>query len=201
MSIDYTIAAIPTEYKGHKYRSRLEARWAAFMDLLNWRHEYEPFDLGKWSPDFQVVSDLEASRVLVEVKPISRLDKQTADKAVQACVERQLHHELSGVLIVGTNPVINNRIVQIGWVSRLEIDENPKLLWQPALLLWIPEEDRPGFRIDVPILNDDGVWQTLFQYECYDELPGPHQSGWYGEHTMSMWGQASNTVQWLGRNA
>ena len=34
---DYTkIAAIPTTYSGVVFRSRLEARWAAFFDLCGW---------------------------------------------------------------------------------------------------------------------------------------------------------------------
>jgi hypothetical protein len=50
----YTIKAHPTKYNGVQYRSRLEARWAAFFDLVEWKHEYEPIDLPGWSPDFRV---------------------------------------------------------------------------------------------------------------------------------------------------
>ena len=32
----------PTLYNGRRYRSRLEARWAAFFDLVRWPFEYEP---------------------------------------------------------------------------------------------------------------------------------------------------------------
>jgi hypothetical protein len=46
------IAAIPTEYNGVLYRSRLEARWAVTFDLLKWDIEYEPIDLRGWIPDF-----------------------------------------------------------------------------------------------------------------------------------------------------
>ncbi len=50
--MEYKIAAIETVYKRVKFRSRLEARWAAFFDLagLNWK--YEPIDLEGWIPDF-----------------------------------------------------------------------------------------------------------------------------------------------------
>ena len=34
--------AIETEYKGYKFRSRLEARWAIFFDACGVRWEYEP---------------------------------------------------------------------------------------------------------------------------------------------------------------
>lgn len=42
-----TIKAIETQYKGYRFRSRLEARWAVFFDVLGIQWEYEPegFDL------------------------------------------------------------------------------------------------------------------------------------------------------------
>ncbi len=50
----YTIKAHPTMYSGVRFRSRLEARWAAFFDLVAWPWEYEPLDLVGWVPDFRV---------------------------------------------------------------------------------------------------------------------------------------------------
>lgn len=48
--------AIQTKYNGCLFRSRLEARWAIFLDALGikWRYEIEGFDLdGEWYlPDF-----------------------------------------------------------------------------------------------------------------------------------------------------
>lgn len=35
------IKAIETKYKGYRFRSRLEARWAVFFDALGVRWEYE----------------------------------------------------------------------------------------------------------------------------------------------------------------
>lgn len=46
------IPSIPTMFNGTQFRSRLEAKWAAFFDNLNWRWEYEPLDLDGWIPDF-----------------------------------------------------------------------------------------------------------------------------------------------------
>jgi hypothetical protein len=48
---------IETEYNRHRFRSRLEARWAVFMDTLGvqWEYEKEGFDLGdgtRYLPDF-----------------------------------------------------------------------------------------------------------------------------------------------------
>jgi len=51
------LKAIQTEYKGYRFRSRLEARWAVFFDTLGVKWEYEPegYDLGNgvyYLPDF-----------------------------------------------------------------------------------------------------------------------------------------------------
>jgi len=61
------VTAIPTRYAGVQFRSRLEARWAAFFDACDWRWEYEPTDLHRYIPDF--VLRFAAGPVLVEVKP------------------------------------------------------------------------------------------------------------------------------------
>lgn len=52
-----TLKAIETRYKGYRFRSRLEARWAVFFDALKirWEYEKEGFDLGEaghYLPDF-----------------------------------------------------------------------------------------------------------------------------------------------------
>lgn len=56
------IKAIETEYKGYKFRSRLEARWAVFFDEMNilWEYEKEGYELengDKYLPDFWIYFD------------------------------------------------------------------------------------------------------------------------------------------------
>ena len=52
---------IETHYKGYRFRSRLEARWAVFFDALQIPYRYEPegFDLnGLWYlPDFYLPAE------------------------------------------------------------------------------------------------------------------------------------------------
>lgn len=64
----YATKAHPTVYSGITFRSRLEATWAAFFDLVKLRWSYEPLDLNGWVPDFIL-----EETVAVEVKPIRRL--------------------------------------------------------------------------------------------------------------------------------
>lgn len=64
------IKAIPTEYKGYKFRSRLEARWAVFFDSIGieWDYEIEGFNVqgfGWYLPDFY----LPHVKQFCEVKP------------------------------------------------------------------------------------------------------------------------------------
>lgn len=52
-----SIKAIETSYQGYRFRSRLEARWAVFLDTLGIRYEYEKEgfeleDVGRYLPDF-----------------------------------------------------------------------------------------------------------------------------------------------------
>lgn len=77
----YTIKAHRTKYAGVWFRSRLEARWAAFFDMIGWDWEYEPIDLPGWSPDFRVVFPCRHSEcagshsLLVEIKPYFSLEQ------------------------------------------------------------------------------------------------------------------------------
>lgn len=71
----YEIKAHPTRYNGVLFRSRLEARWAAFFELAGWEWKYEPFDFQDWVPDFWVKFHCGHSEcggfhtLLIEVKP------------------------------------------------------------------------------------------------------------------------------------
>lgn len=62
------IRAVPTEYAGVVFRSRLEARWAVFMDTVGIMWEYEPERVqlpggGTYLPDFRT-----AAGAYIEVK-------------------------------------------------------------------------------------------------------------------------------------
>jgi len=75
------VKPIETQYKGYRFRSRLEARWAVFFDSLNidWEYEPEGFELDanlRYLPDF-VLKNFASARygyghkkdTFVEVKP------------------------------------------------------------------------------------------------------------------------------------
>lgn len=72
------LQAIETAYKGYRFRSRLEARWAVFFDVLGVRWEYEkegfrlkPNDLylpDFWLPDFVIDHPDSPKGVWIEIK-------------------------------------------------------------------------------------------------------------------------------------
>ena len=91
MSTEPRIPGIPTRHKGRQYRSRLEARWATFFDLLGWKYEYEPFDLDGWIPDFVLFG---AETVVVEDEFIAAFSGVFRSKSVALCrfaVEKENH--------------------------------------------------------------------------------------------------------------
>lgn len=66
------LKAIETQYKGYRFRSRLEARWAVFFDAIQAPYAYEPegFDLdGEWYlPDFKLLHGPMACPCTAEVR-------------------------------------------------------------------------------------------------------------------------------------
>jgi hypothetical protein len=78
--IERTIRPIETHYRGYRFRSRLEARWAVFFDYAHviYQYEVEGFHLpsGDYLPDFycpDCSSDRDPipRRAFIEVKPLS----------------------------------------------------------------------------------------------------------------------------------
>ncbi len=62
---------IPTiGYNDILFRSRIEAKWSYFFNILKWKNAYEPFDLNGYIPDFIIKESLCGNiiNLLVEVK-------------------------------------------------------------------------------------------------------------------------------------
>lgn len=97
-----TVKAIDTIYKGYKFRSRLEARWAVYMDLCDIKWEYEPegYELpsGRYLPDFYVP----AYKSYLEVKPASfEIDPKSREIRL---LEELAEGSLRGAVLVAGDP-------------------------------------------------------------------------------------------------
>lgn len=113
------IKAIPTLYAGVQFRSRLEARWAAFFDLCGLQWEYEPEDFHGYIPDFKLFDSL-----YVEVKPISgRFPSEVIDKAYKSGMKGPL-------LCLGRKPVALDAVawdrpIHSSWIGTMEWRDEP----------------------------------------------------------------------------
>jgi hypothetical protein len=98
---------IQTKYKGYRFRSRLEARWAVFFDALDleWIYEPEGFKLEDgtyYLPDFKVLTPYQFSH-WYEIKPRGVTEDDKFDQfkddlrgTVSGPPQRRFPHLLSG---------------------------------------------------------------------------------------------------------
>ena len=198
----YTIPAIPTRYRGRLYRSRLEARWAAFFDLLGWKFEYEPIDLGSWSPDF-LLSDWNC---LVEVKPHIEFHQETWDKCIDACEKAGLFvYDEDGVpqaiwlTALAPRPFYPRnslrQAVEVGWFTA-KMYSHPIKSIEPykATLLWQPNWSSPSLTAELAYLDPNDGWWSLNDAS----RDGPNPRFLYPDYAMQLWARATNSTQWRG---
>lgn len=140
---------IETKYNGYTFRSRLEARWAAFFDILEWRWEYEPTEFDGWVPDFVLFG--KKQNVFVEVKPVSSFPQHVADKIdLSGCQDE--------VLILGmTFPIVNEYGEYLGWLRESYCYEDR--------LMWAWDHAAIRFRQGIP-RNEWGFCHETQSYRC-----------------------------------
>ena len=190
--------AIPTHWQGVNFRSRLEAKWAAFFSGMGWDWEYEPCDFGGWIPDFFISGT--KGGMYVEVKPFcDSVPDEVTRKIVQSGVDKE-------VLIVGiSNPVWTERcrgdsdgLYQIGWMlDDFSIASRDTYLDRALLGVSNPWRsiDATGW--------DIGGWEQSFRGRLNGEYDG-HQlvldfegrSVFSKQAARRVWNQATNEVQW-----
>ncbi len=162
------IKAIETEYKGYRFRSRLEARWAVFFDALGitWEYEKEGYDLGEagwYLPDFW----LPEFKCFVEIKGADCSDEDRAK-----C--EALHHESEYSVFIAQGNIGDHQWIEFGgyWVERkieLPLDKAQDFHY------WI-DKHQTGFdslfvcpvcrNTYVHITNNDGAIPPILSLEC-----------------------------------
>lgn len=99
------IKAIETRYKGYRFRSRLEARWAVFFDALGikWEYEKEGYDLGDggwYLPDFWLSPAAHLKNgegVWLEIKGIEPTQEELSKLAALAYTTNSIAHLVCGL--------------------------------------------------------------------------------------------------------
>ena len=162
----FKYGAIPTEYRGIRFRSRTEARWAAFFDEVGWSWQYEPYDLAGWIPDFALEFD---TTLLVEVKPASN-PVDLFDRA-RELDETQARHFDGEILLLGSHPMEVGRFRPWHFpemVGSAQEMSSWQIEWLSALAPYLVEAAYKS-RAEVPaigLVRRNGRWTPSAQRVC-----------------------------------
>ena len=183
--------AITTIYRGIEYRSRLEAKWAAFFDLLHWRHTYEPFDGDGYIPDFMIHG---TRPMLIEIKPaVGEADYRAPIEKAERGLRQHWKHD---VLILGVDPFPS---IEDHWVHGRHF---------PAGILG--EHDGGGWFWEPAIWNHCGRCDTTNVFHSCMSYTGRPCGCYDGDHYLlgesrtyleELWADATNQVKWRGKAA
>jgi hypothetical protein len=183
-----TPTGIPTTYRHTNFRSRLEARWAAFMDLIEWSWVYEPLDVAGYIPDFLVQGQ---HPFFVEVGPcISVQDyRDKSAKADAAALELA-----TDLLVVGVDPLspCDDDRLSAGLLGEF----GEWLSDDPATL-------RTGFSWGAGLwgmgTTGTGIYHSLQWFGHRPHGDGQETPLTNSSLIMACWAEAGNAVQWKRR--
>ena len=190
--------AIETRYAGHLFRSRLEARWAAYFDLSGWTWTYEPIDADGYIPDFLIHG---AAPMLVEVKPATcaaELKEHTPRIESAVTAHWAGHILMLGVGPLQTPPHIWRNTAVLGLLGERHEPSNDPAFgpypggweWDAAIACLCHDCGNRSIR------SDAGAWTSL---PCgfYEG----NNSNWDGPKAdvHELWGQAHEMTRWTGR--
>ena len=92
--MEYSITPRETKYNDILFRSRLEAKWACFFDLVGWEWQYEPSEINGYNPDFIIKAkskSYDTNTIIVEVKPSVYLDSKEKDSIIRKYSKVKAH--------------------------------------------------------------------------------------------------------------
>lgn len=182
---------IPTMHGGTRYRSLLEAKWAAFFTRLGWEYEYEPFEGNGYIPDFAIYGP---APLIIEVKPaVTWPDLYAHTQKVAQGLDGIWQ---SDILIVGASP-IRLRATQLAagllGESCLTPDGNVGWDWAPGNWFYCLECDNN----EINVYHDN----MSFHGRPCNHYSGDHHLGHIVEPDLErIWKRACNEVQWRGNN-
>jgi len=179
------IKAIPTMYKGIQFRSRLEAKWASFFDLMNWKWQYEPCDFNGWIPDFAIYGSKQTT--YVEVKPTVKFLADIANEIDSSGCKDEV------ILIGETCPIPGEGLwgeessTQLGWIRWPYGEHGEFIAWDDCYFGIWDDVNKIGFT------SSDGSW--------FDRVSGSCGKFYRNNHIItpaisSRWSRACNSSQW-----
>lgn len=181
-----SFAAIPTIYKDVQFRSRLEARWAAFFDLCGWSWIYEPLNLDGWIPDFLINGH---KHIYVEIKPTHwTRDAQGYPKMDLAAYSKVAASAIGNdILLLGVGPTKMDGTLYLGYCNEPEVGvEDLSLEFDPA----ISQETK----------LKGAAFGYCHSYQSFqDRISGFHpggSAGGFADLGERLWNKAGNSTQW-----
>lgn len=151
----YSIEARETIYNGIKFRSRLEAKWACFFDLVGWDWQYEPSEINGYNPDFIIKTKskaYETNFIIVEIKPSIYLTNKEMESILNKYKNIDAH-----ILMLSDMPFwINNNLLVIGYGSQFLGNENNA------------NNHKNYYEIQMKSVDDFGSMLMLFDGMIYD---------------------------------
>jgi len=191
-------SGIPTTYRYNAMRSRLEARWASFFDLIGWRWTYEPLDAEGYVPDFLIHG---ARPFFIEVGPCITQADYEAKSAKAEAAAASLGRDL---LVVGVTPIAD---ISTNWDPG-----DPVAGWLgeffPATPSLDPELGGPSEDV---LSFGGGMWSrcgvcdvlaVFHDFQSYTCRPCGHYTGGHHQGAANprdleqLWAQAGSRVQW-----
>ncbi len=208
--------AITTTFDGIEYRSRLEARWAAYFAGIGWQFTYEPFDGNGYIPDFLIHGD---RPMLVEVKPaVTEADYLAPIPKIEAGLAGHWNHD---ILIVGASPlptrfdtvyggidgspdrplagILGEAFTSCGtcngrWVAGHDDCVGDEVVWDFSAAIW--HECGKCFRESV-----HHSIQSFASRPCAHYDGGNHLHSFQDWKIKNLWAEATNAVKWRGASA
>lgn len=162
--------AIQTPYKGYRFRSRTEARWAVFFDAIGitWSYEVEGFNLSgtNYLPDFWI----EPWNSWVEIKGPAPTDEE-----IEKC---RLLAEMSGkqVLLIHGEPWSENDKNSYG----IQVFRTPNDHWHMS----------EGWEFGEGRRNPQEIWLVSEDQNAFALNPIPHP----GDHKFPLYGSYARTI-------
>lgn len=177
------MAAIPTKYRGVQFRSRLEARWAAFFDLVGWPWRYESLDLDGYIPDFIVEHEVTQLPLAGGTRSVDWIVTPSVGHRTRSMVQRlvEVKPEIDHVDLIQHGAKIDAS----GWTG-------------PAAIVGATpgrgDEKSEGFDLGV-IRYDQEISPLWWRNWGGPWVMAPRSTA------MSAWTVAGNRVQWRGVEA
>lgn len=181
----HSIQPIQTEYSGVTFRSRLEARWALYFDLvgIKWQYEKEGYQLDSgwyvpdfWLPDLEIWAEVKPSALTIE-ESAKAMDLTIVTRNPSVCligppspIAYPINESFSATLTAGQRCVVAYQ-PRTGVAIYPVRDEKQKLILPPG-----------GFDL-MQVLNVRLVGErVLSEVRAASDLAVKHRFDWRGAH-------------------